>query len=199
MIEKILVILLPLIFLGTFIARNLIVKARTKQRVRASDPILTVSIIFTSLCIFMTIFSAYSEPWYQLMGAITLLRSNIISYVGLSLFAISIIMGWIFSAQLRDSWRVGVHDNQKTQLIQNGIYKYVRNPYFLSYFIMFWSLFLMRPSFVLIALVLITVTIFHRMVLKEEAYLLKIHETQYEQYMKTAGRYLPRFIKGHEL
>jgi len=196
MIERILIILLPLIYLGTFITRNLIVKAHTKQQIRASDPLLTSSIILSNLCIFMTIVSTYSEHWYQLMGAILLLRSPIISYVGLSLFGISLIMGWFFSAQLKASWRVGIPNNQQTELIQNGIYAYIRNPYFLSYFIMFFSLFLVRPSLVMTVLVLATVLIFHRMVLKEEAHLLTIHGKEYEKYKNTTGRYIPRFEKG---
>jgi len=199
MAEKILIILLPLIFLGTFIARNMIVKAQTKQRIRASDPLLTTSIILSNLCIFMTIVSTYSEHWYQLMGAISLLRYPIISYVGLALFGISFIMGWFFSAQLKESWRVGIHKNQKTELIQNGIYAYIRNPYFLSYFIMFISLFLVRPSIVMAVLVIATVAIFHRMVLKEEAYLLTIHGNEYEKYKNTTGRYIPRCVKGNRL
>ena len=105
-------------------------------------------------------------------------------------------MGWLFSAQLRESWRVGVHDNQKTELIQSGIYKYIRNPYFLSYFIMFFGQFLVRPSFVMVALIAISIAIFHRMVLKEEAYLLTIHGKEYEEYRYITGRYIPRYVIG---
>ncbi len=199
MTERILIILLPLFFLGTFITRNLIVKAHTKKRIRASDPLLTASIILANLCIVITIISTYSEHWYQLMGAILFLRSPIISYIGLFLFGISFIMGWFVSAQLKQSWRVGVHKNEKTELIQNGIYAYSRNPYFFSYFIMFISLFLVRPSLVTTVLVIATVTIFHRMVLIEEAYLLTIHGKEYEKYKNTTGRYIPRFVKGNHL
>ena len=193
MIENIFVILLPCIFFGTFITRNLIVKAHTKKRIRASDPVLKVSIIFTNLCIFIVIFSTYSEHFYRFMGALLLLRSAIFSYIGLFLFAASIAMGWTFSAQLKGSWRIGVHDNQKNQLIQSGIYEYVRNPYFLSYFVMFFGLFLIRPSMVLAVVVISTILIFHRLVLKEEAYLLKMHGEHYEKYKKNTGRYIPRF------
>lgn len=199
MTEKILIILLPLIFLGTFITRNLIVKARTKQQIRSSDPLLTASIILTNLCIFMTIVSTYSEHWYQLMGVILFLRSPITAYAGLSLFGISFIMGWFFSAQMKESWRVGVHENQKTELIQNGIYAYIRNPYFLSYFVMLFSLFLVRPSLVMTVLVIGTVAIFHCMVLKEESYLLTIHGKEYEKYKNTTGRYIPCFVKGNHI
>jgi protein-S-isoprenylcysteine O-methyltransferase Ste14 len=193
MTERILIVLLSLIFLGTFITRNLIVKTKIKQRVRASHPILTASIIFSNLCIFTAIFSTSSDSFYKLLVVIPFLRSPVITFFGLSLFAISIIMGWFFSAQLKESWRVGVHEHQKTQLIQNGIYQYVRNPYFLSYFIMFLSLFLVRPSLVMVVLIAISIAIFHRMVLKEETHLLKIHGTQYEKYKEATGRYIPRF------
>jgi protein-S-isoprenylcysteine O-methyltransferase Ste14 len=195
MIERILIILLSFIFLGTFIARNLIVRSKTKQRIRASDPILATSILSANLCIFTAIFSTYSHGFYQHLGIIPFLRSPAISTLGFSLFAISIIMGWLVSAQMKESWRVGVHENQKTQLIQNGIYQYVRNPYFLSYYIMFVSLFLVRPSLVMVALVAISISIFHRMVLKEETHLLMNHGTQYEQYREITERYIPRFTK----
>jgi protein-S-isoprenylcysteine O-methyltransferase Ste14 len=197
MTEKILIILLSLVFLGTFVARNLLVKAKTKQPIKASDPLLTASMIFVNLCIFMAIFSTASDTFYQLLGVIFILRIPVVSYFGLSLFAISIIMGWFFSAQLNESWRVGVHDNQKTKLIQSGIYKYVRNPYFLSYFIMFIGQFLLRPSLVMFVLIGITIAIFHRMVLKEEAYLLTIHGKEYEKYKKSTGRYIPRYINSN--
>ena len=196
MTEKILIILLSLIFLGTFVTRNLIVKSKTKQTIRASDPLLTASMISTTLCIFVTIFSTSSDNFYHLLGAILFLSSPTVSYFGLFLYALSIIIGWLFSAQLKDSWRVGVHDNQKTELIQSGIYKHVRNQYFLSYFMMFIGQFLVRPSFVMIVLIAITIAIFHRMVLKEEAYLLTIHEIKYEEYRNITGRYIPRHVIG---
>ena len=152
--------------------------------------------ISTTLCIFVTIFSTSSDNFYHLLGAILFLSSPTVSYFGLFLYALSIIIGWLFSAQLKDSWRVGVHDNQKTELIQSGIYKHVRNPYFLSYFMMFIGQFLVRPSFVMIVLIAITIAIFHRMVLKEEAYLLTIHEIKYEEYRNITGRYIPRHVIG---
>jgi protein-S-isoprenylcysteine O-methyltransferase Ste14 len=197
MMEKILIALLSLLFLGGFITRNLIVKAKTKQPIRASDPIVFAAMVFTNLCIFAAIFSIFSISFYNLLGVISFLKSPVIAFVGLALFAISIIMGWLFAAQMKGSWRVGVNDDQKTELIQNGIYRYVRNPYFITYFIIFFSLFLVRPSIVMIVLIIINIVIFHRMVIKEETHLLKIHGAQYEQYKKETGRYVPRFSKRH--
>lgn len=195
MMEKILIVFLSLIFLGTFIARNVIVKSKTKQRIRASDPVLYASIVVTNLCIFITIISTFSDRLYQHLGVIPNLRSGVVSTIGYFMFALSILLGWLFSAQLRESWRVGVHESQKTKLIQKGIYKYMRNPYFLSYLVMFIGLFLVRPSAVMLVLIVINSAVFHWLVLKEETHLLSLHGILYAQYKKATGRYIPRLIK----
>jgi protein-S-isoprenylcysteine O-methyltransferase Ste14 len=112
------------------------------------------------------------------------------------LFGVSIVLGAIFSAQLKDSWRIGVHEDQKTTLIKDGIYAHIRNPYFLSFFIMFFGLFCIRPSLLLLVLILGAVTVFHLMVLKEERYLMGVHGIEYKDYKNNTNRYLPRFVRG---
>lgn len=51
MLEKLLIILLPLIFLGSFTARNLGVKRRVRGRIRAADPLVNASILCMTLSI----------------------------------------------------------------------------------------------------------------------------------------------------
>jgi len=133
------------------------------------------------------------------MGPISVLRDPLVSYFGLTLFGGNFIFGWFISAQLKDSWRIGVDKGQRTEFIQDGIYTAIRNPYFLTYFIGFFSLFLVRPSIVMAALLIITVAVFHFLVLNEESHLSANHGTVYEKYKNTAGRYFPRFSKGHRL
>ena len=194
MFEKILVLIFILLFLGSFITRNLIVKNRIKRSIKAKDRLVNSSIVFSTLC-FTVLFLSFSDQFYYRVGFISILRHPFISFIGLSLFGISIILGWLISSQLKNSWRVGVHENQKTELITSGIYAYVRNPYFLSYFIIYFSLFLVRPSILLLVLILITSFIFNRMVLKEENYLLKIHSQKYVEYRLKTGRYFPQIKK----
>ena len=195
MVEKILIIILPLIFLGTFITRNIVVKYRTNKRIRASDAVASTSIILTSSCILISIASTYSSQLYQFMGPIWSLRSPTVSFFGLSLFGISILLGWFVSAQMRESWRVGIHKDQKTKLIQNGIYTYIRNPYFLSFFFMFLGLFLVRPSYIILLFLGAATAVFHRLVLREEHHLLNIHGEEYIKYKRFTGRYIPRLKK----
>jgi protein-S-isoprenylcysteine O-methyltransferase Ste14 len=194
MIEKTLLLTLTILFLATFFTRNHIVKIRTGQSIRTRDRLVVSSIVLSVLCFFITI-SSTSDRLYHFMGVISFLRTPLIAFAGIVLFGISIILAWIISAQLKDSWRVGVHEDQKTSLIKDGIYAYVRNPYFISYYIMYFSLFLIRPSIILMILVLATVALFHRMVLKEEIHLYSMHGTEYEKYKKQTGRYFPMICK----
>jgi len=60
----------------------------------------------------------------------------------------------------------------------------IRNPCFLSYFIMFFSMLSIRSSLSLLVLILVALTIYHKMVLKEERYLLGVHGGEYEEYKK---------------
>lgn len=65
----------------------------------------------------------------------------------------------------------------------------------MSYYIMLVSLFLIRPGLMILVLITTTMAIFHRMVLKEEVYLRKVHGPPYETYKQNTGRYIPRLKK----
>ncbi|MCP4024509.1 MAG: isoprenylcysteine carboxylmethyltransferase family protein [Desulfobacteraceae bacterium] len=185
-----LLILLTAIYLAGFIRRNLLVQKKTNQKVRSKEGLTILSIVMSTLCFVIVILST-SQSFYALTGSIPFLRSDFISGIGFILFTASIILGWYISAQLKESWRVGVHEDQKTQLISSGIYAHVRNPYFNTYFLMFLSFFLIQPSILLGFLVLATCMTFHKMVLREETYLEKVHGKDYLSYKAKTGRYMP--------
>lgn len=195
MTERVLVVVLPMLYIGSFIVRNLMVKSRIQAKIRAADPLVTASIILTGSYILTTVLCTYSERWYLLMGSISALRSPGLAWAGFALFSVGFVAGWFVSAQLKASWRIGVHSNQKTDLIRNGVFAYVRNPYFLTYHMMFVGFFFVRPGFVLLVLLAAAIMVFHRMVLKEEAHLTALHGEIYSRYMRSTGRYLPRFGK----
>jgi protein-S-isoprenylcysteine O-methyltransferase Ste14 len=58
--------------------------------------------------------------------------------------------------------------------------------------LIFFSLFLIRPSVVIMGMVIAAIFIFHRMVLKEEVYLLSVHGKAYQDYKQKTGRYFPK-------
>ena len=91
---------------------------------------------------------------------------------------------------LKDSWRVGVLEDQKTELITSNIYRFTRNPYFVSYFLMFASYTVIQQNLILLGLSLLGFLLIHKMIIKEEKYLYTKHGDTYLQYKKKVPRYI---------
>ncbi|MBC8377461.1 MAG: isoprenylcysteine carboxylmethyltransferase family protein, partial [FCB group bacterium] len=108
----------------------------------------------------------------------------------LLLLIINLVISLFSLLHMRDSWRVGVIDEQQTELITSGIYSITRNPYFVSYNIMFVAYALLLQSFILMVLTIVGISLVHWMVRKEERYLQEIHGSRYMKYCSEVSRYL---------
>ncbi len=192
--EKILIGALTAFFLIGFIGRNLLLKKKTGKRVRGSGT--AAAITQTTLMFTLANLSVLSERVYTLLLPVTPLRSHAPAIAGYLLFFAATICCILFSRQLRDSWRVGIVEHDATELVTSGVYRFVRNPYFLAYFALFVALTLIRPSVVLLLLTVLTIYVYHRMVMREEAYLEQVHGDAYRAYTSRSGRYLPFVSAG---
>jgi protein-S-isoprenylcysteine O-methyltransferase Ste14 len=116
--------------------------------------------------------------------------SNILTIIGSILITAGLGVCCIASLALKKSWRIGVDEKEKTDLITDGIYRISRNPYFASYDLVLLGMVLCLLSPFLIIPVLITMVLFHLMILKEEAYLEIQHQDKYIKYKKEVRRYI---------
>ncbi|NRQ38869.1 isoprenylcysteine carboxylmethyltransferase family protein [Nonomuraea sp. NN258] len=90
------------------------------------------------------------------------------------------------------SWRVGVAENETTDLVTSGAFAFARNPIFTAMIVTAAGLTAMVPNLVsLAALVLAMVSIELQVRAVEEPYLLRVHGTAYQQYASRVGRFLP--------
>jgi protein-S-isoprenylcysteine O-methyltransferase Ste14 len=100
----------------------------------------------------------------------------------------------VFLAQLGmgASWRIGVSDEERTDLVTGGWFSVVRNPIYAS-MIVGWSGFaLIVPtwlSFVAVAMIATGLELLVRAV--EEPYLIRAHGDTYRAYAARVGRFLP--------
>ena len=58
MSEKSILLALAILYLGSFLTRYLLVKKRTGKIIRARDPLVTASIVFSTMCAVVCILSA---------------------------------------------------------------------------------------------------------------------------------------------
>ncbi|MGJ7878063.1 methyltransferase family protein [Streptomyces rochei] len=90
------------------------------------------------------------------------------------------------------SWRVGVDPTERTALVREGLFAYVRNPIFTAMAMTGLGLTLMVPSvpaLAVFAALIIAVELQVRVV--EEPYVTSVHAPAYLDYAATAGRFVP--------
>lgn len=89
------------------------------------------------------------------------------------------------------SWRVGIDEKVKTQLITTGLYGLIRNPTYLGLFLLNLGVWLIWPTWTIFLLNLLFVLFLEIQVRCEEDYLLSIHGGEYAQYKARTKRYVP--------
>lgn len=91
-----------------------------------------------------------------------------------------------------DSWRIGVDANERTRLVVDGPFRWVRNPIFTGMVLAVGGLVLMVPNllaFLALGALLIALQLQVRRV--EEPYLLQSHGETYADYAARTGRFFP--------
>lgn len=96
-------------------------------------------------------------------------------FAGLMLCAVAVI-------HFADPSRDGLHTN--------GIYKFSRNPMYISYFVCFTGMALLTRSVLLFLFVLVFQISAHWIILSEERWCLETFGTEYKEYMRKVRRYL---------
>ena len=91
---------------------------------------------------------------------------------------------------MKDSWRAGIPDQDKTEIVTNGIYRISRNPAFLGFDLMYIGIFLMYANPLTGAFTLFAIIMLHLQILQEEIYLNEVFGETYRAYKRHVKRYL---------
>lgn len=94
---------------------------------------------------------------------------------------------------MRDSWRAGIPDKDKTKLVTKGIYKYSRNPAFLGFDFMYLGVLLMYFNGLTVLFTVYATVMLHLQIKQEEKYLAVTFGEEYQIYKKQVRRYLGRY------
>ena len=146
---------------------------------------------FISLLEFVVVaIYAFKNEWYQYLLPFWYLEHDYLKYIGWGLLVLSLILVWIAQTQMANSWRIGIDEKNKTELVTNGLFAYSRNPIFLGVMIANVGLMLIIPNaFTLLIVALSTVSI-NTQIRLEETFLKSVHGQQYESYLKKVRRWV---------
>ena len=116
-------------------------------------------------------------------------------------FSIGMLGDMIFLVSvlcMKDSWRAGIPDKDRTKLVTTGIYRYSRNPAFLGFDFMYVGLLLMYFNLSMFVVSAFAIIMLHLQILQEERYLTENYGESYREYRKHVFRYLGRRIRSRE-
>lgn len=143
----------------------------------------------TMICMFIYVLVfAFMPTLYGNFLPIQQLETSTIKYMGLGLLAFALIWTIIAQGHMKNSWRIGIDTETKTELITTGLFGHSRNPIFFGMIISLVGLFLTTPNaltglFLIIGYVLIQIQI--RL---EEEFLTEQHGQKYTAYKQKVRR-----------
>ena len=96
------------------------------------------------------------------------------------------------------SWRIGVDETERTDLVTTGLFGLVRNPIFTAMCAALAGLTVMvLTPLTVLALVCLTVAIELQVRVVEEPYLIRTHGDAYNAYARRVGRFVPAIGRLH--
>ena len=93
---------------------------------------------------------------------------------------------------MKDSWRAGIPDKDKTELVTTGIYRFSRNPAFLGFDLMYVGVLLLYGNLLTLSFSAFAIVMLHLQILQEERYLMNTFGAPYQEYCRHVSRYWGR-------
>lgn len=113
-------------------------------------------------------------------------------FTGFCIAGIGDIFFLISVTYMKDSWRAGIPEKDKTKLVADGIYKFSRNPAFVGFDFMYIGILLMFFNIGTLLFSLFSIVMLHLQILQEEKYMAKTFGEEYLEYKKKVFRYIGR-------
>lgn len=111
-------------------------------------------------------------------------------WIGIAIAFLGVMIFVIAMVTMRDSWRAGIPEKDKTVLVTSGIYRFSRNPAFLGFDLMYLGILFSFFNYLHLLFALFAVVMLHLQILQEEKFLTAAFGESYTDYKKRTGRYL---------
>lgn len=195
---KYLLILFAILYVSfVFVGRTLIVWKKIQKfpitygkTGSAHDFLGRVFKLLIALSLISPIVYASSEKLYQYLFPLKIFEIATIQILGIILAYFSMAWTIIAQSQMGTSWRIGIDENQKTELVQKGLFRYSRHPIYLGVATTSLSLFLVIPNLLTIIIFLTTYLTIAVQARLEEEYMTRIYGQQFLSYSKNTPRWL---------
>jgi protein-S-isoprenylcysteine O-methyltransferase Ste14 len=113
-----------------------------------------------------------------------------LSWIGVLSCAVALLI--IFSSLIAfgRSFRIGIDSEHPDRLVTMGVFGLTRNPMYVAFGLLLLGEFLIQPNWIFLTYMAAGTWLFHRQVLREEAYLSAHYGEEYRAYRNHVRRYL---------
>jgi len=133
---------------------------------------------------------AYFPTWYTYFLPIIVLDQLTVKYIGIGLLTGALAWTMIAQGQMKNSWRIGIDTETKTELITTGLFGLSRNPIFFGMILSLLGLFLTTPNALTGLFLVLGYALIQIQIRLEEEFLTKEHGQKYEAYKQKVRRLL---------
>ena len=114
--------------------------------------------------------------------------------IGLGICASGTILTMVAQFQMGSSWRIGVDDSEQTELIEERLFMFSRNPIYMGVLLIGIGFVVLVPHFMTLSCWLMAATGLHLQVTRvEEPHLQRVFGDAYSNYRENVNRYFPTF------
>ena len=185
-------IFLPVYFIFffgiSFVAKTIIVARRIKKNplvLPQDESAYALVGNYFKLClvgifVYVILFPFLPESYFLPIGFLDI---ELLKFSGLILMLLALI--WTIAAQnqMKDSWRIGIDNDMKTELVTSGLFSVSRNPVFLGMIVSLIGLFLVTPTAFSLLFLIFGYVLIQVQIRLEEEFLYRQHGEKYLDYL----------------
>ena len=186
-----------ILYLGSFFLPLILLKRRgidvkgTMERITGFTPIAKVIALVGMLWLPMVILYAVNAESISWFLSFSFLDNDSVKVAGVVIAGISFPIMLLGMVGLGENFRI-ILPREKTELVTNGIYRYIRNPLVLSIYILALGMFLFVPNLLMLAAFICSIFQYKAKIKEEQRWLLQMHGPAYEKCKKDTGKYFPK-------
>lgn len=153
---------------------------RKEQELHTVETLMSIATLGTPIAQLLSIAFGWSH-----LPAGARFTGFCVGILGDAIFLLSVLC-------MKDSWRAGIPDKDKTELVTTGIYRFSRNPAFLGFDLMYVGVLLLYGNLLTLSFSAFAIVMLHLQILQEERYLMNTFGAPYQEYCRHVFRYWGR-------
>jgi len=144
-------------------------------------------LVFMLLMVFVIHFLNI-ELYNYFLVPIHYLEDNSVFFIGFFLLHFALFWIVIAQKQMGNSWRIGIDEKNKSELVTHGLFSISRNPVFLGMMLSLFSIFLVLPNILTFFIAFTGYIVIQIQIRLEEEFLLKEFGQKYIDYKNNTRR-----------